>query len=148
MPGKRRELFVEQADDFFLIQAIDEAAHQRPQVRCRGSDGLAVAGNVGEQQTADAARGATGNVINVAATLGLAERLAVNPHVQPTEFDAAGSKLAAAPDLHALHVLRGRIGHANIITAERKLTGFNVFVRSRTIPRLAGRPRGWDRPPY
>jgi len=136
--GERGELLVEQADEFFLIEAIYEAAHERAQIGGGGGYGLAVAGNVSEKQTADSARGATGNVVNVAATLGLAERFAVNPHVQPTQFDTAGSKLAAAPDLHALHVLRRRIHHANIITVERKLNRFNVFVRICTILRLAG----------
>jgi len=118
--GKRSELLVEKADDFFLVQAIDKAAHQRAQVGCRGGDGLAVAGYVGEKQTADAARGATGNVVDIAATLGLAERLAVDPDIETTQFDAAGGKLAAAPDLHALHVLRGRIRHGSIITVGRE----------------------------
>jgi hypothetical protein len=30
--------------------------------------------------------------------------------------------LAAAPDFHALHVLRGGFGHLSIITAESELT--------------------------
>ena len=115
MAGKSSELLVEKADDFFLVQAIDKAAHQRAQVGCRGGDGLAVAGYVGEKQPADAARGATGNVVDIAAALGLAERLAVDPDIETTQFDAAGGKLAAAPDLHALHVLRGRIRHGSII---------------------------------
>ncbi len=75
-----------------------------------------MAGNVGEKQAADASAGATGNVIHIAAALRFAERLAVNPHVQPAQFDSAGSELAAAPNFHALHVLRGCVRHESIIT--------------------------------
>jgi hypothetical protein len=76
-----------------------------------------MAGNVGEKQTADAPARATRNVIHVAAALRFAERLAVNPHVKPAQFDSAGSELAAAPNFHTLHVLRRRIRHGSIITA-------------------------------
>ena len=123
---KLGKLLVEQAHDFFLVQAIDEAPHQRAQVGCGGSDGVAVAGNVGEKQAADASAGATGNVIHIAAALRFAERLAVNPNVQAAQFDAAGSELAAAPNFHALHVLRGRIRHRCIITVGRELNRIDV----------------------
>ena len=66
------------------------------------------------------ARGATGNIVDIPATLGRAERLAVDPDIETTQFDAAGGKLAATPDLHALHVLRGRIRHESIITVGKK----------------------------
>jgi hypothetical protein len=37
--------------------------------------------------------------------------------------------LAAAPNFHALHVLRGRIRHASIITVGRELSGGDVLFR-------------------
>src|SRR5271170_399608 len=83
--GERGELLVEQTDELFLIEAIHEAAHQRAQIGCGGGYRLTVAGNIGEQQAGDAAG------------------------------DATGSELAAAPDFHALHVLRGGIRHTDII---------------------------------
>jgi hypothetical protein len=70
-----------------------------------------VSRHVGQQQAADAARGAAGRIVNVAARVCLAERLAINPSVQPAEFDALRSELAAAPYFHALHLLRRLIGH-------------------------------------
>jgi len=87
---------------------------------------MAVARNIGEEQAADAAGSATGNVVDIAATLGLAERLAVDPDIETTQFDATGGKLAAAPDLHALHVLRRRLHHIGIITVERELNRFDA----------------------
>ena len=74
--------------------------------------------------------------MHIPAPLRLAEWLAVNPHIQPAQFDAARRKLAAAPDLHALHVLRGGIRHRIIITVERKLNRFNVLVRSHATANL------------
>src|ERR1700735_2237173 len=88
--GECGELLVEQANEFFLIEAVHEAAHQGAQIGGGGCYGLAVAGNVGEQQTADASGGATGNVINIAAALRFAEWLAVNPDVEAAQLDAAG----------------------------------------------------------
>jgi hypothetical protein len=46
----------------------------------------------------------------------MAERLAVDPNIETAQFDTAGGKLTAAPDLHALHVLRGGTRHGSIIT--------------------------------
>ena len=109
------ELLVEETYKFFVVKAIYEAAHQGAQVRGGGSDGFAVTGNIGEEQPADAAGRATGNVVDVAATLGLAERLAVNPDVEAGEFDSAGGDLAAAPDFHALHVLYRRSAHLPLV---------------------------------
>src|SRR5271168_987557 len=71
LAGERGELLVEQADEFFLVEAIDKTAHQGAQVGCHGSDGLAVAGNIREEQAANATGGATGDVVDIAATLGL-----------------------------------------------------------------------------
>src|SRR4029077_116634 len=34
---ERGELLIEQADEFFLVEPVDKAAHQRAQVGCRGS---------------------------------------------------------------------------------------------------------------
>jgi hypothetical protein len=89
-----------------------------------------VAGNVCEKQSADAAGRTTRHIINVTTTLGFAERLAVNPHVQAAQFDATRGKLAAAPDFHALHVLRRGFGHWSIIAAESGLNRIDVLRRA------------------
>ena len=105
---------------------------------------MAVARNIGEEQAADAAGSATGNVVDIAATLGLAERLAVDPDIETTQFDTAGGKLAAAPDLHALHVLRRRIHHIGIITVERELNRFDAC-QIMTLQKLRDKhPHGYD----
>src|ERR1700677_1817377 len=106
------ELLVEQAYEFSLIEPIDETPHEGAQIGGGGCNGLAVARNVGKQQAADAAGGATGRIVNVAARMGLAERLAINPGVQAAEFHAARRELAAAPHFHALHVLGWLVGHS------------------------------------
>ncbi len=118
MAGERGELLVEKADEFFLVEPIDKAAHQGAQVGCHGSDGFAVAGNIGEEQAADATGSATRDVVDIAAALGLAERLAIDPDIETGQFDATGGELAASPDLHALHVLCGGVRHGGIINAE------------------------------
>jgi hypothetical protein len=103
---ERCELRVEQANEFFLVQAIYKAAHQRAQVGCRRRDRVAVAGNVGEEHAANTAGRAAGTVVDIAAPLRLAKRLAVYPRIEAAQLDTARCKLAAAPDFHALHVLR------------------------------------------
>ena len=80
-----------------------------------------MAGNIGEEQAADAAGSATGNVVDIAAALSLAERLAIDPDIETSQFDSTGSELAASPDLHALHALCRGIRHAVIIPAETEL---------------------------
>jgi hypothetical protein len=87
---ERGELFVELADKFFLVEAIDKAAHQGTQVGSRGSDGFAMSGNIGEEQATDAAGSATRDVVNIATTLSLFERLAVEPDIETRQFDSAG----------------------------------------------------------
>ena len=47
---QRGELLVEQADEFGLIQPIDEAPHERAQIGRGGGDRLAVSRDVGQQQ--------------------------------------------------------------------------------------------------
>ncbi len=103
---QRGKLLIQLAHEFGLVEAIDEAAHQRAQVGGRGGDGGAVAGNVGEQEARDAAGGATRGVVDVAAALRLLVRLAVDPGVEAAKLDGARGELAAAPHFHALHVLR------------------------------------------
>ena len=49
LAGEGSELLVQQADEFFLVQAIHKATHQRAQIGCHGSHGLSVAGNIGEE---------------------------------------------------------------------------------------------------
>ena len=62
---------------------------------------------VGQQEARDAAGGAARRVVNVAAALGLLERLAVDPGVQAAEDrPSAVGELAASPHFHALHLLR------------------------------------------
>src|SRR5450755_2531631 len=135
LAGQRGEFLIEQADKFFLVKAIYKTAHQGTQVGGRGSDRLAMAGNIGEQQATDATGSATGNVVDVATTLGMFEWLAVDPHIETGQLDSAGRQLAASPDLHALHVLRGGIRHGSIITAE---SARNRFVLSR-LSKLIGK---------
>lgn len=78
---------------------------------------MAVAGNVGEEQSADSTGGTAGHIVDIAAALSLTERFAVDPDIEPSQFDTAGSKLAATPYFHALHLPLGGIGHAGIISA-------------------------------
>ena len=133
------ELIVEELDKFFVVQAIHEAAHQGAEIRSGGRDRRAVAGNVGEQDAADAAGGAARNVVDVAAALRFAIGLAVNPHVEAAQFDAVRGELAAAPNFHAGHVLRGRIGHMHIIAGcgmrdERREVGLAARKQKRGLP--------------
>src|SRR5579862_6799939 len=61
--------------------------------------------NIGQKQTADPPGGATGNVVDVAASLSLAEWFAVDPGIEPGQFYSTGRNLAPSPNLHALHML-------------------------------------------
>ena len=140
LAGKRGELLVKQTDKFFLVEAIDKTAHQGAQVGSRGSDGYAMAGNIGEQQAADAAGSATGNVVDVATALSMFEGLAVDPHIETGQLDSTGRQLAASPDLHALHVLRGGIRHGSIITAEGAGYRFVISVKWRARGGSNSRP--------
>ena len=119
LTGQRGQLLIQEPDEFSLVQAIHKAAHQGAQIGCHGSDGYAVAGNIGEEQTANAARGATRDVVDVAATLSLTEWFAIDPDIQTRQFDSTGRDLTASPNLHALHVLCGGSRHVGIITAEK-----------------------------
>ena len=80
-----------------------------------GSDGVAVPGDIGKQQTGDTAGPATGCVVNIAAALRLTVRLAVDPGVEAAEFNPLRGKLAASPHFHALHLLRGPLAHSGNI---------------------------------
>src|ERR1700674_1648861 len=66
----------------------------------------------------------TRRVVDISPALRLAERLAVHPHVESRQFDTAGGELAASPDLHALHLLLGRIRHGAIITVDSEFHRF------------------------
>ena len=90
---------------------------------------MAVTGNVGEEHAADAAGGAARNVVDIPAARGLAVRLAVHPQIEAAQLHSAGGKLAAAPNLHALHVLHGRIRHGGIITVDKELNRFDLLVK-------------------
>jgi membrane protein DedA with SNARE-associated domain len=105
------ELLIEEADEFGLIQPVDEASHKSAQIGGGGCYGLSVSRDIGKQQSANASGGATGSIVNIASRVRPAEGLAVDPSVQAAEFDGARSELAAAPDFHALHVLQRLIGH-------------------------------------
>ena len=85
---QRSELPIQLAHEFGLVEVVDEAAHQRAQVGGRGGDRVAVARDVGQQEARDAARGATGGVVNVAAALRLLVGLAVDPGVEAAQLDA------------------------------------------------------------
>ena len=68
-------------------------------------------GNIGEEQAANAAGGASGNIVDVAAELRLAERFAIDPNIEAGQFYSTGGDLATSPDLHALHMLCGGSRH-------------------------------------
>ncbi len=106
------ELLIEEANEFGLIEPVDEAPHEGAQIGGRGCDGLAVSGDIGKQQSADPSGGATGGIVNIAARVRFAEGLAVDPSVEAAEFDGARGELTTAPDFHALHVFGRLIGHA------------------------------------
>ena len=112
-------MLVQQPDEFFLVQAVYKAAHQGAQIGGGGRYGFAVPRNISEEQAAYATRGATGDVVDIATALGLAEKVAVNPDIETGQFDSAGGDLASAPNLHALHMLCRGSGHAGIIAAGR-----------------------------
>ena len=107
MARERGKLLVEQANELFLVQPIDKAAHQGAQVGCHGSNGFAMAGNIGEEQAADAPGSAARDVVDIAAARGLPERLAIDPDIETGQFDSTRCNLATSPHLHALHVLGG-----------------------------------------
>ena len=110
------ELLVEQPHEFSLIQTIDEPPHERSQIGCGRGDGVSMSRYIRQQQAADAPGGAARCIVNVPAGLRLPVRLAINPRVQPPEFDTGGCELASAPDFHALHALRGwPVAHMGII---------------------------------
>src|SRR5258706_5801786 len=84
-----------------------------------------------EQQAADSARGAARRIINIPAVLRVSVRFAVDPGVQPPEFNAARCELASAPDFHALHVLGRLVAHESIIPGssfglDASLAGQNI----------------------
>lgn len=112
-----RELLVEEPNKLGLIQAIDEAPHQRAQVGRGGGDGNPVPRDIRQQQTGDTARRATGRVVDIASVLGIAVGFAVHPRVQTAEGNAFLGELAAAPDFHALHPLLGLFAHAGFYPA-------------------------------
>ncbi len=112
---ERAELLVEQLDEFGLIQPIDEPAHKRPQVGRSGRDRVAMPGDVRQQKAADPAGGAARGIVNIAPGARFSEGLAVDPGIQAAELDTARGELAAAPDLHALHVFARLIAHSGII---------------------------------
>jgi hypothetical protein len=92
-----------------------------------------MAGNIGEEQAANATGGTTRDVVDIAAALGPAKRLAIDPDIETSQFDPTGRELAASPDFHALHVLRGGI-HRSIITGETRRVRLEPFGRSEQIP--------------
>src|SRR5712691_6049500 len=76
---------------------------------------MSVPRHIRQQEAADSARGAARRIVNVPAVLRVTVRLAVNPRVQPSEFNAARCELASTPDFHALHVLGRLVAHPGII---------------------------------
>ena len=102
------ELLIQQPHEFGLIQTIDEPPHERSQIGCGRGDGVSVSRYIRQQQAADAPGGAARRIVNVPAGFRLSVRFAIDPRVQPPEFDTGGCELASTPDFHALHALRGR----------------------------------------
>ncbi len=116
VPGKFRELLIEQPDELRLVQAVDEAPHQSPQVGCGRGDRRSMSRDIRQQQAGDPARGAARSIVNVTAMLCIAVGFAVYPHVQPTESYGARGELTASPYLHALHALFWAFAHQQIIS--------------------------------
>src|SRR5579863_9212511 len=77
-----------------------------------------------QQQAADAARGAARRIINIPAVLRVSVGLAVDPRVQPSEFNAARGELASSPHFHALHVLCRLAAHPGIIPGVSECSPF------------------------
>ena len=109
--GHFDKLLIQEPDKFGLVQPIDEPAHERAKVSGGGGNRLPMSRNIRKQEAGDSSGGATGSVVNVSATLCLSVGLAENPGFKTAQFYAARSELAAAPDLHALHVLCRLFGH-------------------------------------
>src|SRR5215467_7035615 len=72
LPRKLAELPVHQTHEFGLIQTIDEAAHEQPQIRCCSSYRGPVPCYVSQQESCDSSRCATRGIIYVAAVMRLA----------------------------------------------------------------------------
>jgi hypothetical protein len=89
---------------------------------------MPVTRHVREQEAGDPAGRAARCVVNVSAVLGIPMRFTVNPCVQPTECDSARCELAAAPNLHALHVLFRLFAHERIIPGVHRLITINLNV--------------------
>ena len=60
--------------------------------------------DVGQEDAADAAGGAAGHVVDVAACMGFPIGAAVNPGIETTQFHAFFGKVTAAPNLHTCHL--------------------------------------------
>ena len=112
LPGKFSELEVEQADEFCLIETVHEPPHEQSQVGCRRGYGATMPCYIRKQQPSDPACSTTGRIVYVATPLCLPVRFAVYPGVQPSEFHATFSKLAAAPHFHTTHLLPRFIVHS------------------------------------
>src|SRR5260370_30946117 len=102
-----------------MTMGLGEPQGERPKMGWGGGSCFSIPRHIREQQAADAARGAARRIVNIAAVLRVPVRLAVDPGVQPTEFNAARRELATAPDFHALHVLCRLLAHQGIIPGDR-----------------------------
>jgi hypothetical protein len=105
------ELLIEEPNEFCLIEAINEPAHERPQISRARGDRSSMSRHIRKQQPANSARGATGRIINVPAVLRVSIGFAINPCVQPSKRNPFCCELASAPDFHTLHLLRRLATH-------------------------------------
>ncbi len=98
---ERGELIVEIAHEALLIGVVDVAAEQIAELAGDAIDRRAVAGDIGEDGTGDAAAAAHGNVVDIAAAAGGAVGRGMDEDI---EAGGAGGVLAqrvGAPDFHA-----------------------------------------------
>jgi hypothetical protein len=103
--GEFGELRIHGADEGLGIEMIDVATHERAE-RCGGlGDGIAVAGDVGDEEAGDASGGAGGEVVDVAAGFCGGEGLGVDLCVESGEGDVVGGGCLSTPDFHAGHEL-------------------------------------------
>jgi len=136
----RRELAVQGTDQLRLVEEIDVSPHELAQRDGGFGDGVAVAGDIREQQAVDPAGGATRGIINISTKSGATVGLAVNPGVKAAEANAPCDSLAAAPDFHALHVLTIVIGHGGIVGWRREFNDWQILEGIRAISRQKTAP--------
>jgi len=90
-----------------LVQCIDVFAHHEAQPAGEGSNRLAVAADVYDRETRDAAGPAHGHVMNVAATGVALVRVGRDPRINTRHENSAVDGFISSPYLHALKTVDG-----------------------------------------